>query len=234
MRSALILPLFMLFSSCKESGDMTRSIGLSLEEMGQIPRNIVKEIVGQDNSKNKEQDKKINDLERKNKELNERLNNLSNTVNENKNYLLRLKDDILSNISDIRQELKDQDSMDNYLLDLITDNINNIITINNQLTTLDSNLISGFENIDNNFTDISNNFTDLVESLDNEERIIEVVFPCGYTTGFSEVLFLTSKGTFLAYFEQGGNRYISTLPNGSYRTTDGNNCNFTILNGAVI
>jgi hypothetical protein len=53
--------------------------------------------------------------------------------------------------------------------------------------------------------------------------------PCGDNPGqYDEVLLKTSGGTYIAYFEQGGNRFLSILGPGSYRTTDTQQCYFSI------
>jgi hypothetical protein len=67
-----------------------------------------------------------------------------------------------------------------------------------------------------------------VVELSTEYRITELLDPCGNGAGFDEVLLRTSGGDIIAYFEQGANRFLSVLTPGSYRTTDGTNCNFSI------
>jgi hypothetical protein len=58
---------------------------------------------------------------------------------------------------------------------------------------------------------------------------MEIVDPCGDTPNkFDEILFRLSNGVLVAYFESGSNRYLSVIPPGTYKTTDGNNCIFTV------
>lgn len=46
--------------------------------------------------------------------------------------------------------------------------------------------------------------------------------------GFDEVIMRTKSGKLVAYFENGGNRFLTILTVGSYRTTDQQACNFTV------
>jgi len=68
----------------------------------------------------------------------------------------------------------------------------------------------------------------LVE-VQTEYRVTELLDPCGnHPSNFDEILLRTSSGDIIAYFESGGNRFLSVLPQGSYGTTDGTNCSFSI------
>ena len=46
--------------------------------------------------------------------------------------------------------------------------------------------------------------------------------------GFDEIILRTKSGKLVAYFESGGNRFLSVLVPGSYRTTDQQMCAFTV------
>lgn len=65
-------------------------------------------------------------------------------------------------------------------------------------------------------------------------NIVGVIDPCGDGPGFDEILLQMQNGQLVAYFETGGNRFLSLLSNGNYRTTDQQSCNFSVLNGAVL
>lgn len=75
-----------------------------------------------------------------------------------------------------------------------------------------------------------NNMVARLAELELQESVSEVLEPCGDSPGFDEVLLRMNSGRLVAYFESGGNRFLSTLPPGNYRTTDGTNCNFSIDN----
>jgi len=52
---------------------------------------------------------------------------------------------------------------------------------------------------------------------------------CGDKSGIiDEIMFKLADGRYVAYFESGGDRRLSVLPAGNYRTTDGSNCYFTV------
>jgi hypothetical protein len=64
--------------------------------------------------------------------------------------------------------------------------------------------------------------------------ISKIIDPCGDSSGFDEVLLKTGSGDLIAYFEVGNKRYLSVLGTGSYRTTDGSNCNFEVTTGGAV
>lgn len=66
------------------------------------------------------------------------------------------------------------------------------------------------------------------------DSIAQLIDPCGDNPGqFDEVLIRLSTGQLLAYFESGGNRFLSLIGNGNYRTTDSQSCHFTVNNGVI-
>lgn len=73
-----------------------------------------------------------------------------------------------------------------------------------------------------------NTITSEIAELQGYENIVEFIDPCGDGSGFDEVLLRTSSGQLVAYFQQGGNRFLTLLEPGNYRTTDNQRCNFTI------
>ncbi len=78
-----------------------------------------------------------------------------------------------------------------------------------------------------NGTDGSNGL-DGVAGRDGVNAILEVVDPCGKQASFDEVLFRMSDGQLFAYFENGGSRYLTLIGAGSYVTTDGTACYFSV------
>lgn len=75
-------------------------------------------------------------------------------------------------------------------------------------------------------TNLANSVLSLNTSI--QHSVSEIIDPCGDAAGFDEVILKTNAGEFLAYFESGGKRFLSKLPNGNYSTTDGTHCNFTV------
>lgn len=59
---------------------------------------------------------------------------------------------------------------------------------------------------------------------------VEMVDLCG---NGGEILIRVGE-KYVAYFQQGNKRYLVELSNGNYRTTDGENCRFSISGGGVV
>jgi len=68
--------------------------------------------------------------------------------------------------------------------------------------------------------------------LASQQNPVEIIDPCGDLAGqYDEVLIRIDDGRLVAYFESGGNRFLTVLiPNVAYRTTDAQACNFQIDN----
>lgn len=58
--------------------------------------------------------------------------------------------------------------------------------------------------------------------------ITEIIDPCGDQSGFDEVILRTANEELLAHFASGSLQYLTLLPPGSYVTTDGHSCYFTV------
>lgn len=58
--------------------------------------------------------------------------------------------------------------------------------------------------------------------------IVELLNPCGASGGFDEVLLRTHNNQLIAHFSSGNLQFLTLLTPGSYRTTDAQNCNFTV------
>lgn len=73
-----------------------------------------------------------------------------------------------------------------------------------------------------------------VANLSTNENVIEYIDPCGDNPGaFDEVILKTGTGKFLAYFQTRGDRFLTVLSNGSYETTDAQECHFQV-NGSTL
>lgn len=73
------------------------------------------------------------------------------------------------------------------------------------------------------------NNTEVTEAQkENELGIVEVIDPCGNETAYDEVLVRMSDDVLMAFFAQHGGR-LSLLGEGSYKTTDGTNCKFDVI-----
>lgn len=71
-----------------------------------------------------------------------------------------------------------------------------------------------------------------IVTLEQKITVTELIDPCGDNPNqFDEKLIKLSSGQIVAYFEQGGKRFLTDLVDGNYRTTDSQRCNFQIVNG---
>jgi hypothetical protein len=92
------------------------------------------------------------------------------------------------------------------------------------------------ENIEARIEDLEDDTTSLLSTM-LEIRgysITKIIDPCGDSAGFDEVILKTGAGKLIAYFENGASRYLSVIPTGSYRTTDGTNCLFEVTSGGLV
>ena len=117
----------------------------------------------------------------------------------------------------------------------LTETATNIDTLSNQLDVLTSDQNSTQTQVDN--------LEALIEALQNQtiamqtsivtlqlqDGVVEYLDPCGQGSGYNEVLLKTTSGKVIAFFESGGNRFLTILvQNTNYRTTDADKCYFYI------
>lgn len=68
-----------------------------------------------------------------------------------------------------------------------------------------------------------------IVTLQLQDGVVAYLDPCGAAAGYNEVLIKTSSGKIIAFFENGGQRFLTVLQqNTAYRTTDADACYFTI------
>lgn len=73
-----------------------------------------------------------------------------------------------------------------------------------------------------------------IANLQMSSNVIEYIDVCGNGPGYDEVVLKLENGTFVAYFEDKGKRFLTVLEPGKYRTTDNTNCEFFVLNTGTI
>lgn len=66
------------------------------------------------------------------------------------------------------------------------------------------------------------------DGADGQDAFVETIDPCGDGPGFDEVILRTSDGQLIAYFEDGGKRFLTELVPGRYLTTDRQRCAFEV------
>lgn len=58
--------------------------------------------------------------------------------------------------------------------------------------------------------------------------VVQIIDPCGKQTAFDEVLLKLANGSILAHYASGSNQFLTYVTPGSFVTTDGTNCHFTV------
>ena len=119
-----------------------------------------------------------------------------------------------------------------------------VTDLENRMDEVESNLSSLFLSIDdlevNQDTleqSIALNASDLATLTtqvngDTSIKVTRMIDPCGDKPNqFDEYILEMSNGDLLGYFEQGGKRFLTVLPDGNYRTTDIQACNFSVVKG---
>lgn len=129
--------------------------------------------------------------------------------------------------SDNEERFSDLENRINILESKIADNIAEIEKLG-QLPVYNPQLI----------TDLSNSVESLqikLTTLQTGDSVQSVTNPCPSKTAvYEEVLFRLGSGKFVAYFENGTNRFMLILrENVHYQTTDTRQCKFYIRNGNV-
>jgi hypothetical protein len=65
--------------------------------------------------------------------------------------------------------------------------------------------------------------------------VTEIIDPCGKQTAFDEVLLRLANGQLIAHFANGANQFLTIVGQGSYSSTDGTHCFFTVTaDGEVV
>lgn len=129
-------------------------------------------------------------------------------------------------INSILPTLADQNAIFALQASLITTN-NNITALENRVTALESQIgspITGLQAI------ITNNTVQITQLMNNH-NVTKIVDPCGNGPGYDEVFFRTTTGKLIASFSDnasGLNTRFSELVPGTFSTTDGTGCIFTV------
>jgi hypothetical protein len=168
--------------------------------------------------KDKEQDKQIADNTFKNNEQDARLKAL-----EEQNLQL------ISSMESISNDLE-------YLSQDVENNAAQIAITSASLTTLQGNVNANLVTLlalNTTVTTLNGNVVALDSAL--SKTIVATIDPCNdYPGHFDEVILKTRDGKFLAYFEDGGKRFLSLLSPGVFVTTDKQACIFTVTNNGTL
>jgi predicted amino acid-binding ACT domain protein len=132
----------------------------------------------------------------------------------------------LANHEERISSLESQVDSDIRTINSLSSQLENLTTESASLQQLLSSTINGLQGqVTANLTTLAN-LDSKVSSLGN--TVSEVIDPCGNGPGYDEILMKLSDGTIVAYFESGSTRFLSTLEEGGYVTTDSQACPFTV------
>lgn len=126
-------------------------------------------------------------------------------------------------VKDVRN-LETQASQQQQMLDILDTLAQqqgaNISTINQMLVEVNQVLVSIQNSISYEQARINGLAIDVAQ-LNAQDSVIETVYPCGDSPNkFDEGFLKMKSGKLIAYFEKDGNRFLTELQPGSYRTTD--------------
>jgi hypothetical protein len=107
---------------------------------------------------------------------------------------------------------------------MLQDQLNTLITRDNSHETEIANMGSLITSLQSN----ANEVLVKMAELRTQSKTVEFIDVCGDGPGFDEVLLRLENGTLIRYFEEKGDRYLTVLQAGSYKTTDRTNCNFNV------
>lgn len=166
-------------------------------------------------------------------ETNDRLSNVEQNVANLNAEILSLQTTVQLMISDSADKTL-QIAQLNSLIYIIENTVNNnAVFVTAALNDLTEQINDLEASIAYEQTRINDLFGDMAE-LQLNDSIVEYVLPCGdRANAYDEALLKTKSGQLIAYFESGngqGNqsRFLTVLTPGSYVTTDGGHCYFTI------
>lgn len=154
-------------------------------------------------------------------------------------------------IKEFRGQLKavqDQQEMLLYMINSLSNMVggqvqdlrDDVTLLAQGLSTLQGSMVNGYYSktqIDSFISTINGDiqsFMSQLAVLQGYDTVTQIVSPCGITTGYYEVLLRTAQGHIIAYFEKDGQRYLTPLAAGTYSTTDGRGCTFTLQPGGSI
>lgn len=102
-----------------------------------------------------------------------------------------------------------------------------------------SSIINSINSLSNSNSAIQNSVNTLVTQMAQiqlQDSVVGLVDPCPAVSSntYKEFLFKMKSGKLVAYFEDGGKRFLTVVTAGNYRTTDARACNFTVTTNNTI
>lgn len=114
--------------------------------------------------------------------------------------------------------------------------LNQAITEGGQAYSSIVNSINSLSNSNGTLQNSVNTLLSQMAQLQTNQHVVAVVDPCPTVTStdYKEMLLKLGDGKLVAYFEDGGKRFLSVLKPGSYQTTDRRACSFIVTNNNTI
>lgn len=231
MKKLLFIMPLIIITSCGK--DLRRAIGADY------------------NNKTNRIEKDVDNLDQRVAELEKKVQELQDADSELQNLVTNLDAVVTANAQNASDQLESvrvnlQDQINSIVNDELPSLEADILSLGGQLTSLNT----LYNNLNTSIISLQNGATSLqgqvnaqlvrIVALENAQtnspdRITEIVDPCpSINATWKEVLIKTASGKYFAYFENGGQRFLTVLPVGNYRTTDSRSCNFTVnSNGTV-
>jgi TolA-binding protein len=139
-----------------------------------------------------------------------------NEVNRNDNRVTELERRVTQTENQIAQNIDDIAMLQDLIVQFTEDEMIQFTSFREDLDNLQGD---------------TNNLLASLAVLQGYDSIIGYIDPCGDGAGYDEIIMQTVSGQLIAYFENGSFRFLSTLPDGNYRTTDQQSCNFSVVSG---
>lgn len=158
-----------------------------------------------------------------------------------------LQSQFSSEIISLQEEIADLQNQLNQTNLQGNSNSSAILDAQQQLQNLQEQLNSQINQSSSNYTALQNSINTLTSSnqslqnsvnsllsqmtqLQTQQTVVQVVDPCPNVTSnsYKEVLLKLSSGQLVAYFENSGDRFLTVLKPGNYRTTDSRECSFSV------
>jgi hypothetical protein len=203
-----------------------------------------------DNTKNEE---RMKNLEDRVSALETSVTLNISAINLNSSNIANLQTQLSSEIVALSEEIVDLKLSILALEASSEDNANELVdqqqTLNNLQIQLNDAIAQGgayYSNIMNSISTINttngtlqnsvNTLISQLAQLQLQESVVAIVDPCPTvsSTGYREYFFKMKSGKLVAYFENGNQRFLTTLTPGNYRTTDSRACNFSVDANNVI
>jgi hypothetical protein len=137
--------------------------------------------------------------------------------------------ELLKDIAVIESQVAQTNIMINLLHSMAQQQSADINAINQMLVDMNQDLVDLQEKVAYEQTRV-NAMQIEINQLQSEDSVVESIYPCGDNANkFDEAILKTRSGKLIVYFESGGNRFLTRLSPGAYRTTDyAPYCNFTV------